>query len=471
MGRICLECFNTLAKVLFCFIMELSPMFNRRMKFHLLLVIVLFFSLNGKTQNNDTLTTSQRWNIHFQNTEILQYHPAFHADYSGKNSLSPNIETTLSSTSTLFFGIQLWKNGIFYFDPELSAGKGFSETLGVAGFPNGEVYRVSDPKPHYTNARFYLRQIFALSKTYIHVDEDENQLATMQPENYFAITAGKFSIMDYFDNNPFSHDPRTQFYNWALMGNGAWDYPADTKGYDYGTVLEWVNPKWEARFSSVMVPTEPNGLKFDTDIKHANSEALEFERTFSINDRQAIIHILGFFTKAKMGSYKNAINWGIAQNKVPDIDSVHQIGNTKYGFGLSLAQQLSTNAGMFFRASWNDGHNETWIFTEIDRSLSCGFNLKGSSWLRKEDEIGVALIVNGLSEWHKNYLAAGGYGFIIGDGKLNYGFEKIAEIYYSYQIKFLALAISPDYQFIINPAYNKDRGPVNVFGLRAHFEF
>jgi high affinity Mn2+ porin len=446
-------------------------MFKQQKKFLIVFAIELIFCLTGKSQNNDTLTTSQQWNIHFQNTEILQYHPAFHADYSGKNSLSPNIETTLSSTSTLFLGIQLWKNGIIYFDPELSAGKGFSKTLGIAGFPNGEVYRVSDPNPHYTNARYYLRQIFPLSKKYIHVDDDENQLANKQPESYFGITLGKFSIMDYFDNNPYSHDPRTQFFNWALMGNGAWDYPADTKGYDNGTVLEWVNPKWAMRFCSVMVPTVPNGSEFDADIKHANSEALEFERTFSINNREGIVHVLGFFTEAKMGSYQKAINWGIAYNKAPDIDSVHQIENTKYGFGISLTQQINIYSGLFFRASWNDGHNETWMFTEVDRSLSGGFNFNGNAWNRKEDEIGVAFIVNGLSEWHKNYLAAGGYGFIIGDGKLNYGHEKIAEIYYSYHIKLLGLAISPDYQFIINPAYNKDRGPVNVFGLRAHFEF
>ena len=279
----------------------------------------------------------------------MQYHPGFHANYSGKNSLDPNSETTLSSTSTLYLGFRPWKYGELYFNPEVSAGKGFSKTLGVAGFPNGEVYRVSDPKPHFTPARFYLRQIFPLSKKKKTVDDDLNQLSKIMPESYFAINAGKFSIMDFFDDNQYSHDPRTQFFNWALMGNGAWDYPADTKGYDYGAVIELVKPKWAMRFSSVMVPIEANGSVFDADIKHANSEALEFEKKLSWNGLPGYIHLLAYYTQAKMGSYQKAINWGIAHNTSPDVDSVQKVGNTKYGLGFSLAQQLSENFGMFFR--------------------------------------------------------------------------------------------------------------------------
>ena len=438
----------------------------------LLVFVFLVFNFSyGKSQvDKDTLSTPQQWNIHFQNTEILQYHPGFHADYSGQNSLNPNSETTISSTSTLFLGFRTWKHGALYFNPEVSAGKGFSKTLGVAGFPNGEVYRVSDPKPQFTPARFYLRQIFPLSKNCKSVEDDLNQLAGNIPESYFAINAGKFSIMDFFDDNQYSHDPRRQFFNWALMGNGAWDYPADTKGYTYGAVVELVKPNWALRFSTVMVPTEANGPVFDGNIKHANSEALEFERKISFKGLTGFVHILGYFTQAKMGSYQKAIEWGIMHNTSPAIDSVQKVGNTKYGFGFSLGQQITKNTGIFFRAGWNDGHNETWVFTEIDKTLSGGFNFNGKFWHRNDDEIGVAFIANGLSEWHKKYLAVGGYGFIIGDGSLNYGTETVAEVYYSFRLKMFALSISPDYQFIINPAYNKDRGPVNAFGIRAHFE-
>jgi high affinity Mn2+ porin len=357
-----------------------------------------------------------------------------------------------------------------YFNPELSAGKGFSKTLGVAGFPNGEVYRVSDPKPQFTPARFYIRQLFPLNQNYIHVEDKLNQLPDKIPESYIAVDAGKFSIMDFFDDNPYSHDPRTQFYNWALIGNGAWDYPADTKGYTFGIIVELVRPEWAIRFSTVMVPTQANGSVFDADIKHAKSEALEFERETSWNGLPGVIHLLAYHTQAKMGSYKKAMDWGITNNTIPVIDSVQKTGNIKYGFGFSLAQQISPNTGIFFRAGWNDGRNETWVFTEIDKTISGGLNFNGKMWHRNKDEIGVAFIANGLSDWHRRYLAAGGYGFIIGDGHLNYSSEIITEVYYSFHINKLTLSISPDYQFIINPAYNRDRGPVNAFGLRAHFE-
>jgi len=441
----------------------------KKIIFFLILVVYAFY--NGQSQNvNDSLPAIQKWNIHFQNTDILQFHPGFHAGYSGKNSLDPNSETAVSSTSTLFLGIKLWKHGALYFNPELSAGKGFSKTLGVAGFPNGEVYRVSDPKPQFTPARFYIRQLFPLSQNSIPVEDKLNQLANKIPESYIAVDAGKFSIMDFFDDNPYSHDPRTQFYNWALMGNGAWDYPADTKGYTFGIIVELVRPEWAIRFSTVMVPTQANGPVFDADIKHAKSEALEFERETSWNGLPGVIHLLAYHTQAKMGSYEKAMDWGITNSTIPAIDSVEKTGNIKYGFGFSLAQQISTNTGIFFRAGWNDGRNETWVFTEIDKTISGGFNFNGKMWHRSNDEIGVAFIVNGLSDWHRRYLAAGGYGFIIGDGHLNYSPEMITEVYYSFHIKKLALSISPDYQLIINPAYNRDRGPVNAFGLRAHFE-
>jgi high affinity Mn2+ porin len=172
-----------------------------------------------------------------------------------------------------------------------------------------------------------------------------------------------------------------------------------------------------------------------------------------------------------MGSYKKAIDWGQMNSQPPSIDSVAGSGKTKLGFGINIEHELSKNLGIFFRAGWNDGRNETWVFTEIDQTLTAGFSIDGVAWSRKDDHFGFAQIVNGLSHDHRNYLQAGGYGFIIGDGKLNYGLECISELYYSFVLKNSHMAISPDYQLILNPAYNKDRGPVHVFGLRMHIEF
>jgi len=438
----------------------------------LTIAVVCWFSISASLQaqtSKDSIDT-KRWNFHFQNTIIYQSHPSFHAKYSGVNSLNSESEANTSITGTMFFGARLWKGAATYFNPEISGGSGFSQTLGIAGFPNGEVYRVSDAIPKIYIARFYIKQVFALSEAYQKVEDEINQLSDYLPTSYLAISAGKFSIMDFFDDNKFSHDPRNQFFNWALMGNGAWDYPANTRGYTYGIVAELVKPEWAFRLSSVMVPTTANGSVMDKNVLQSHSEALEFERKYNIGRQSGTIRLMSYLTKARMGSYERAIQWGEANHTAPVIDSTNSLGRTKYGFGINVEHNFSNDIGAFFRASWNDGHNETWVFTEIDRAISSGLQLNGNIWKRTADKLGFSLIVNGLSKDHRNYLKAGGYGFIIGDGNLNYQPEMIAELYYSFKLNDYPLWISPDYQFILNPAYNKDRGPVNAFGIRVHVE-
>jgi high affinity Mn2+ porin len=420
--------------------------------------------------SQDTTKKDQFWNFHFQSTVVAQYHPAFPANYSGSNSLDKKAETDISITSTIFFGARLWKGAQAYFNPELSGGNGFSQTTGIAGFPNGEIYRVSDPAPHIYTGRLYLRQLISLSKEPVFKSDDLNQLAGKEPESYISIIAGKFSIVDFFDNNAYSHDPRTQFYNWALMGNGAWDYPANTRGYTYGLVAELVKKIWTIRFGFVMVSTTPNGSKMDFDILRSNSSVVEFDKNYKIGNQSGVIRILGFLTQSKMGNYQDALNWGKAHDTIPLLDSVRETGHTKYGFGFNIEHAINGNVGLFLKGSWNDGHNETWMFTDIDRALSLGVSLNGGLWKRKDDNLGLAFLVNGLSTFHRNFLKAGGYSFIIGDGNLNYAPESIAEVYYSFRFFMKCMWLTPDYQFVINPAYNQDRGPVSIFGLRVHFE-
>ncbi|QJD95574.1 carbohydrate porin [Mucilaginibacter robiniae] len=433
--------------------------------------LLLFTFLFGATLQllaQDTVK-QQRFNFHFQQTVITQTKPSFHAPYSGDNSLSPLHETASSLTTTLFGGARLWKGADAYFNPELSGGSGFSKTLGVAGFPNGETFRVGSAEPKIYIARLYLTQNFTWGNERDTVQDDLNQLAGFKSKRYFSVTVGKFGMSDYFDGNSFSHDPRTQFMNWSLMSNGAWDYPANTRGYVLGAFTELGMPTWTLRFAYTLVTTTANGSVFDAKLGKSNSETLEFEKRYSINSRQGSFRVLGFMNNGKMGNYRDAI----AQSPVtPNIDTVLHYGHHKYGFGLNAEQYLTKDLGVFAKASWNDGHTETWFFTEIDRSLSFGGVLKGTSWKRSDDEVGLAFVGNGISAPHRDYLAAGGYGFIIGDGQLqHYGTEMVAELYYkinAFQKKFY---ITPDYQFIVNPAYNKDRGPVNVFSLRAHIEF
>jgi high affinity Mn2+ porin len=430
--------------------------------FFLLLLITAEFSLAQDTMKQ------QRFNLHFQQTIITQYKPAFSAPYSGLNSLSTNAEIQSSITSTLYGGARLWKGAEAYFNPEISGGAGLSKTLGVAGFPNGETFRVGGSEPKIYIARLYFKQNFEWGTEKDTLTDDVNQLAGLRSKRYFSITIGKFGMADFFDGNNFSHDPRSQFMNWALMDNAAWDYPANTRGYVLGATAELGQPNWTLRFAFTMVTTQANESVWDQKIDKANTETIEYERRYTLSGQKGTLRLLAFTNNGKFGNYKLAI----AQNPAtPNVDSTQAYGRHKYGFAVNADQYLTKDFGVFAKASYNDGHTQTWFFTEIDRSVTFGAVLKGTSWKRADDELGLAFIGNGLSADHKNYLAAGGYGFLIGDGRLNYAPELIAELYYkvnAFQKKFW---LSPDYQFILHPAYNADRGPVNVFGIRAHVEF
>ena len=437
------------------------------MRFYLA-VIPVFFLLSSFAQageNSDAPKTDADWSIHAQATVLPQTHGSFFAPYSGLNSLSSDSEFKTSFTTTGFFGRRLWAGGEAYFDPEISGGEGLSTTKGIAGFPNGEIYRVDTPSPKLNLARLYLKQVWGYGGEREKIEDDQNQLAATLDSNRFTLIGGKFSLNDFFDNNAYSHDPRTQFFNWALMDNGAWDYAADTRGYTIGIYLEYHRADWALRFASVLEPAEGNGMSFDSHILLAEGNNLEFEYHYPFLNHPGIARVLAYLNRAHMGNYRETIDTSSAQMNIENTASYC----IKYGFGLNLQQEVTSDFGLFMRAGWNNGTTETWAFTEIDRTLSLGMNLKGSTWKRDQDTFGFALIVNGLSQDHRDYLAAGGYGFIIGDGKLNYAPEEILETYYSiFTTKFAAITL--DYQFVNHPAYNSDRGPVSIYGVRFHVE-
>lgn len=433
------------------------------MKYKILTMLcILFLSVFSQS---DT-TKEQRWNVHFQLTTIAQYHPEFSAKYSGDNSLQTKEGAKVSITSTLFFGLRLWKGAELYFNPEIAGGAGFSKTLGAAGFPNGETFRVGSPEPSVYIARTFLRQYISLSKETEWVDNDANQLHVKRPKAYVSLLVGRINIADYFDNNSFAHDARSQFMNWALMANGAWDYPANTRGYTYGFVAEVVKPRWALRYGITVVPKEANASDMNFNLSKASSHVLEAEANWKIKRQKGIIRVLGFATMANMGNYKLA-----AAMDTPDITATRKYSRTKFGFGINVEQNITDNIGVFAKYSWNDGRNETWMFTEIDQAFSAGISVNGSYWKRKNDVFGASILTNGISKAHRTYLEKGGYGFIIGDGKLNYAPEFVAELYYSFDLWKQHLFISPDFQVLVNPAYNKDRGPITAFGLRVHAEF
>jgi high affinity Mn2+ porin len=409
----------------------------------------LFFSALSFSQETDSI---RKYSLKFQMTSIYQYHPGFSANYSGTNSMNPKEESALSLTSTLYLDVPLWKGATATFNPEMSGGEGLSQARGLGGFPNGETFRIGDTKPVVYVARMLLEQKFKLG------DNKALQLVF-----------GKFGLSDYFDDNSYSHDPRTQFLNWSLMTHGAWDYAANTRGYTDGLYANYQFDSWQVRGSLTALPTYANGPNVEFSFKDSNAINIEIEKNIVFkNNDSGNIKLLGFRNVAGMGNYNEANS---NFTTTPDIKSTRQNGRTKYGIGLNMEYTHSDIWGLFARMCYNDGKNETWAFTEIDRSAQLGISLKGKMWNRPDDFGGIALVANGLSNPHEEYQKLGGNGFMIGDGTLNYGIEQIAEVYYSFLVPNTHIWLSPDYQFAMNPAYNKDRGPVSFFAIRFHTEF
>ncbi len=405
------------------------------------------------------------WNLHGQGTLVVQGHGAFDSPYAGPNSFQSRKETRTSFTATLFAGWRPWPGCELYLNPELSAGTGVSQVLGLAGAPNGEIYRVDSPQLKLSLARVFLRQTWSFGGASQRVGSDQNQLAGSQPGRRLVLTAGRFSTLDVFDANSYAHDPRTQFLNWALMGSAAWDYPADTRGYTWGIALEGYWDAWALRLGSFLEPLKANQLDFDHQISRAHGDVVELEHDHACAGQEGKLRALLFINQARMGEYRQALS-----SPLPDVTATRAPGRRKYGWALNAEQSLSSDLGAFARYSWNDGATETWAFTEIDRSLSMGFQARGTAWGRPADKVSLAFVSNRLSRDHADYLRAGGSGFLLGDGRLNEGGERILETVYNAQMG-SHLNLSLDAQRVWSPGYNRDRGPVNLFALRIHAAF
>ncbi len=446
---------------------QLNP--SKHLLTRLLLLCVLFVNMTSSTvraESRDTLK-DEHFSIHGQVTVISQYKPSFHAAYSGVNSLISKGENQRSLTTTLFFGVRLWNGGGLFIGPEISGGSGLSGSSGIGASTNGEAYRVDSPAPSFELGRLYLTQIIPLSSNRTYQCDDINKLGGMIPTKYIALTIGKICVSDFFDTNKYSHDPRTQFMSWGLMDNGAWDFAANTKGYTPSIVIEWVTPHDALRYGISLLPKVANGMQMDWHLQRSSSHSLEYTHNYSLEGKKGSVRLFSFINWANMGNYKESLKMDPTS---PNLFMTEKSGRTKYGFGVNVEQEINDFMGMFFRAGWNDGHNETWAFTEVDRTLSAGISADGSKWHRKNDTMGLADVISALSNSHRDYLKAGGQGFELGDGHLNYGLENLSELYYSFALKD-NLFLSGAYQFIINPGYNRSRGPVNVLSLRIHAVF
>jgi high affinity Mn2+ porin len=417
----------------------------------------------------DAAPATERWNISWQATSIGQAHDNFHSPYSGPLSLSGPAEAEASLTTTLFTGFRLAENTQLYFDPEIAGGKGFSNVDGLANASNGELPRVASATPKPYIARLFIQQDFGFGDEKETVESDTNQLGGSRPMTRYSIYAGRFTVTDFFDKNNYSNDPRTQFMGWGVMFNGAWDYPADTRGYTWGWVHEFHTRNWSVRYASAAEPKIANGEQFDRRLFRDRGDMFEGERRYSPRKHPGAARLLMFLLHTDSGSYGEALQLAAKTGTTPDINNTLQVGRLKYGFGLNMDQEIVKDVGVFGRLGWNDGKTESFAFTAIDRLATGGASFGGSRWGRPNDTVATELTVSGLSAVHADYLAHGGLDFLIGDGRLRYGPETIWESYYSARLR-EGLTTSVDAQYAVNPAYNRDRGPVWIGSLRVHVE-
>ena len=407
----------------------------------------------------------QRWNWHLQNTAIFQYHPRFTAPYAGPNSLEDARKGCETVSLDALGGARLWAGAEVHVDALLWQGHGLSDTVGLEGFPNGEGSRVGTDGPNMTISRLFLRQTIGFGGAQENVEEDLYHLAGQQDVSRLTLTAGKMSVKDIFDGNAYANDPRTQFLNWALMANEAWDIPADALGYTTGFAAELNQPQWTLRYGIFQMPANANGLAMDSHYLDAWGMVTEIERRFALAGHPGAVRVLAFLNRADMGSYQDAVDNAA---RPADIEATRAY-RYKYGCGLNLEQEITPDLGAFSRLGWSDGHTEAWVFSDVDRTATLGVRLKGGAWNRADDVFGLASALNGFSNPHQQFLAAGGTGILAGDGALTYAAERVLETYYDVHL-WKTLHATLDYQCFANPACNQDRGPVNVFSLRLHWE-
>jgi high affinity Mn2+ porin len=408
-------------------------------------------------------------NLHGQMTFLEQAYPAFRSPYQGPNSLPGGGQGRETSDASLFVGVRLWRGAEMWINPEIDQGFGLADTLGVAGFTSGEAYKVGQTDPYARLPRAFIRQTIDLGGDSAKVEAGTTQFAGSQTANRLVLTVGKLSVVDIFDTNKYAHDARNDFMNWSIVDTGTFDYAADAWGYTYGATGEWYQEDWTVRAGLFDLSIVPNSPDLDPTFSQFQSVG-EIERRYELWGHSGKIAVTGFLTRGRMGSFADAIALGLATGTTPTTAAV-RVYQSRGGVSVNLEQEVTSNIGAFIRAGWADGTKEPFEFTDIDRTAAAGLSIGGKQWGRPDDTIGVAGVINDIAPIHQAYFNAGGLGILVGDGQLPHpGFEQIFGTYYSYALN-AWMRVSVDYQFVNNPGYNTDRGPVNVFAGRFHAAF
>ncbi len=417
---------------------------------------------------SEALPADQAFAIHGQATFVLQGTPGFASPYAGTNSLTPH-QAKETVDVTLFVGVRTWQGGELWANPEIDQGFGLSNTLGVAGFPSAEAYKVGRSDPYFRLQRLFFRQTFALGGTPETVAGSANQLAGSRTQDRLVLTIGKFGAGDVFDTNSYAHDPRADFLNWSAVDAGSFDYAADAWGYTTGVAAEWYRSAWALRLGAFNLSKVPNGETLETGFGQNQIDA-EIEHRHDIAGRPGAVRLTLFRNRGSFGRFNDAL--ALAARTGDDADTaLVRRRRTRAGISLNAEQAVTATLGVFARAGIADGQVEPYDFTDIDRTGQLGLALNGKHWRRASDTIGAVVIVNGISRDHQRYLDAGGIGVLVGDGRLPHpGSEYIGEAYYKL-VAIHGVELSLDYQHVANPGYNRDRGPANIVAVRVHGAF
>ena len=432
----------------------------------------LNYKLNGDANAGNTAIAPpvrefDNFAVHGQTTYLSQYVFPFRNPYSGQNSLAPN-QGRETWDATAFLGMRLWQGAELWVNPEIDQGFGLSSTLGVAGFPSGEAYKVGAAVPYARVPRYFVRQTIDLGGDTQKVDGAANQFSGSQTANRLVLTVGKFAVTDIFDTNKYAHDPRNDFMNWALIDTGTFDYASDAWGFTYGATAEWYQGDWTVRGGVFDLSVVPNDTDLDPHFAQFQWVG-EIERRYDLWGQPGKVAVTGFLSRGRMGTFSDAIALAAATGGVPQTSAVRQY-TSRAGLSFNLEQQINADLGVFARAGFGNGNIEPYEFSDIDRTAAAGLALAGKSWGRPDDTVGLAGVINGISGVHQAYLNAGGLGILVGDGMLPHPApEQIVEAYYQLPVSFFKLTL--DYQFILNPAYNSDRGPASVVAARMHAQF
>ena len=434
-----------------------------------LLIATRAFPLLGQS------TGSATWEPQVLGTQVTvigQRIGSFTAPYSGPMSLVSDGDHAISHTYGLYLGAHIIAHLDGYLDTEMARGSGISHASGLAGITNGDVLRqgTADLGTGPYVARAFLRLTLPLGGVVDTVGRGIDQLAGPVAQRRVELAAGKMAASDLFDVNRYANSTRTQFLNWGLFQNTAWDFAADTRGYTNGIALSWISPRAALRVGTFQMPRQANGNVFDSDLRRARGDNAEL--TLSAVPGGGVVRLLAYQNHARMGDYAEALAIARASGAVPDIVADDRPGRRKRGVGLSVEQPLADGGetGVFLRAGATDGVTESFAFTEVEGHVSGGVQLSGARWGRQPDRLGVAVLRHMINDAHRAYLAAGGSGFLLGDGALRYGPETFVESYYALQLGSF-LQLSPDVQCVRNPGYNRDRGPAWVETVRVNLRY